>query len=56
MYVERKCISMSGETRAQLDWIKHNVLRCEVPIPFSQLIAMAIGLAYFRYMKDQNEL
>lgn len=56
MAVEKKSISLSGETLAQLDWIKQNVLHCEVPVPLSQLIAMAIGLAYFWYMKDANEL
>ena len=55
MAVEKKSVSLSGETLAQLDWIKQNVLHCEVPVPFSQLISMAIGLAYFKYNIDFNE-
>lgn len=52
--VEKFCISLPGESLAQLDWIKENVLHCTVPMKRSQLIQMAIGLAYFKYQAESN--
>lgn len=50
--VVKKSVSLPPETLAQLEWLKRNVLHCEVPMALSQQIQMAIGLAYFKY---QNE-
>lgn len=53
--VEKICISLPAESLAQLEWIKENVLHCAVPMKRSQLIQMAINLAYFNYQAEINK-
>ena len=43
-------ITIADETRAQLDWIRTEYMRCPVDVPLSQMIASAISIAYFDHL------
>ena len=39
-------ITISDETLSQLNWLKTEYMHCDINIPLSQMIAMAVSIAY----------
>ena len=54
--VKKVSVSLPEESLAQLEWIRQNVLHAPESASFSGLLQMAIGLAYFHYNAEVNEM
>lgn len=51
---EKFSISLSAETLAQMDYIKHEYMHVQGKLAFSQLVAFCVSIAYFNVLEKLN--